>query len=509
MLLWRALYSIFHLGSYWPFIVPVLLAQVAIMHLTWRLCLRAGVVPWVATAAVAVLGVLGAGAEDLTWGFQIGFVGSVLFGLLAFDLLDRPAPRARGRSEVLASVALLAGLMCSTIGVAMVVGAAVLAFARLPRRRALWVIGPPAAAYLLWFAGVGHLGIAAHSDQFPLATFTNIPNYVWSGLSWALGQTFNLDSAGAAIVVGITVWVIWNMSTLWREHPALLGLFAAALSFYALAGLGRDTSVVTPEVSRYVYVAMVLLMPLLAKILSPQRAPVVARLAALALLAVTALGNVGQAQTWAHSRTALTAQLKTEVLATGRLLAAGDKDVTGPGAAPITYFPNLSAATLAGLERSHLLPGAALTAVDLVNARTLLAVGDWNGVNTELSPQPLAAGQFSYIRAEHANTARLPHNCVSFSPQTIASAMQVWLRVRPGDSSASVLVEAPPAHAASTNYLAAVLVPAHGPSSSTPVELVVPPDGTGYLTDNDAQADLVLLWDEGTALELCGISPRA
>jgi hypothetical protein len=250
-------------------------------------------------------------------------------------------------------------------------------------------------------------------------------------------------------------------------------------------------------------------MPLIAKILSPQRAPVVARLAALALLAITALGNVGQAQTWAHGRTALTDKLKTEVLATGRLLAAGDKDVAGRGAAPITYFPNLSAATLGGLERSHLLPGAALTPVDLVNARTLLAIGDWNGVNTELSPQPLAGGQFSYIKAEHANTARLPHNCISFSPQTIASAMQVWLQVTPGNSTASVLVEAPPSPAASTNYLAAVLVPPHGPSSSTPVELVVPPGGTGYLTDNDAQADLVLLWDEGTALELCGILPRA
>ncbi len=93
VLLWRGLFSVFHLSSYWPYIVPVLVAQVGVMHLTWRLCRRAGVTPWVATAAVVLLGFLGAGAEDLTWGFQIGFVGSVLFGLLGL----RPAGQAFSR----------------------------------------------------------------------------------------------------------------------------------------------------------------------------------------------------------------------------------------------------------------------------------------------------------------------------------------------------------------------------------------------------------------------------
>ncbi len=92
ILLWRGLYNVFHLSTYWPYLIPLLLAQVVIMHLAWRLCRRAGVDPWVATAAVTVLGFLGAGVEDLSSAFQIGFVASVLFGFVAFDLLDRPAP---------------------------------------------------------------------------------------------------------------------------------------------------------------------------------------------------------------------------------------------------------------------------------------------------------------------------------------------------------------------------------------------------------------------------------
>ena len=176
VLLWRGLFSVFHLSSYWPYIVPVLVAQVGVMHLTWRLCRRAGVTPWVATAAVVLLGFLGAGAEDLTWGFQIGFVGSVLFGLLAFDLLDRPlAGQAAHRAGTLASLALLASLMCSTIGDAMVVGAAVLVFARRPKREATRVLALPVLAYTVWFVVVGRLGLTEHSDQFPLATFTGVP----------------------------------------------------------------------------------------------------------------------------------------------------------------------------------------------------------------------------------------------------------------------------------------------------------------------------------------------
>ena len=94
VLLWRGLYHFVHLSSYWPYLVPVLLAQVAVMHLAWRICKHNAVDPWVATAAVALLGFLGAGAEDLASAFQVSFVGSVLFGFVAFDLLDRPEHRA-------------------------------------------------------------------------------------------------------------------------------------------------------------------------------------------------------------------------------------------------------------------------------------------------------------------------------------------------------------------------------------------------------------------------------
>jgi hypothetical protein len=95
---------------------------------------------------------------------------------------------------------------------------------------------------------------------------------------------------------------------------------------------------------------------------------------------------------------------------------------------------------------------------------------------------------------------------MDFDPETISPAMQVWLRVPPGPSAASVRVSAAPASPGLTNYLPALLVPPTGPASTSPVPLVVPAQGTGYLSDNAPRSEVVLLWDVGTPLELCGLS---
>jgi hypothetical protein len=478
------------------------------MHLSWRLSLRAGVPPWVATAAVCLLGFLGAGAENLTWAFQVGFVGSVFFGLMALELLDTCGPATPSSRPLAAGLALIAGLMCSTVGDAMLVAAAVLAARRLPRKRALRVVGPPVAAWVVWFAVVGRLGISAHSDRFSLTVATSVPNYIWTGLSSALGQTFNLPTAGGALLVGVGAWAGWHLRHLWARHPALLGLCAAALAFYALTALGRDTSTVDAGVSRYVYIALALLVPVIGKLLSSARASAVAQVGTAGLLALTALGNVGQAQTWTTARVALTSSLRTEVVATARWLGAGVQYVSGPDAPPIGALPDLTAGPLGRLQRSHLLPDTPVSEFDLINARTALAVGTWNGSVTALTRHPLSSARFTYEKSTFAAVSSQPGGCLALVPEG-ANPVQVWLRVAPGQRSASLRVESPPAATGTINYLAAVLVPPRGPTTSVPLELVVPHKGKGYLSDNDPQAELVITWNVGTPLTLCRLSGPA
>ncbi len=518
VLLWRGLYNVFHLSSYWPYMVPLLLTAAGVMHMAWRLCHRAGVDPWVATAAAGVLGFLGAGAEDLTSAFQIGFVASVLFGLIALDQLAWPAGatkahdlqevrRTRLRRDALASVALLASLMCSAIGIAMVAGAAVLVFSTRPVKRAAGVLVLPAASYLIWFAFVGRLGLTSPADHVSQTTLTTLPGYVWFGLSSALGTAFNLPSAGPALLVGLATWVGWHMRRRWREGPLLLALCVAAASFYTVAALGRDTTVgAGTVVSRYVYVGIAILLPVIASILSSVKVWRPARLAVIGLLIVTAVGNIGQARTWAESRVAVTSSLKTELVATAQLLGSGTHDVSGPAASPIGLYPDLSAGDIQRLERSGQLPHGALTPVDVANARALLAVGTWNDAKTALSRRPLFAGHFALVKVERSAAPVVSNGCVDFSPETISPPMQVWLRLTPGETAASVRLSTATAAPGVTNYVAAVLAPSRGPSSTVPVELAVPDTGTGYLSDNDAQADVVLLWDVGAPLALCGLA---
>ena len=159
--------------------------------------------------------------------------------------------------DVLASCALLASLMCSTIGDAMVIGAAVLLFARRPPKRALAVLALPVCSYVVWFAFVGRLGLTSRADQLSLTKVTTLPQYVWFGLSSALGQTFNLEAAGAALLVGLAAWVGWHLHSLGARTRPCIGLFVAAVAFYVVAGLGRDTTAgATTVVSRYVYVGI-------------------------------------------------------------------------------------------------------------------------------------------------------------------------------------------------------------------------------------------------------------
>lgn len=498
ILLWRGLYNVFRLGSYLPYLVPLLLAQVGVMHLAWRLCRREGTDPWVATVAVSVLGFLGAGSEDLAWAFQIGFVGSVLFGLLAFDLLDRRPPSfATTRLDGLASVALLASLMCSTVGDAMVAGGAVLIFARRPWRRALSVLALPVVSYVIWFALIGHLGLRSHADQLTTSTVTGLPAYVWTGLSSALGQAFNLEAAGAAALVGLAAWVVWRAQHLWDEHPALLGLSTAAVTFYVLVALGRDALGDSETVSRYVYVAIAILVPVVAQVLGPATRALAPRLLVIGLLLATALGNVGQAQSYLATRQQLVDGLKTDTEATARLLAAGVQDVAGPAAQPIRFEPTLTPVVLASLQRAHLLPPAELTPLDMVNARTLLAVA--------LGSRHVTKGRLGLLGDSYAVASASTGGCSTFSPQSVSQPMQIWLQLLPSETSASVQVSSPPAAAGLTNYLAALIVPREGPSATNPAELAMPAGGLTYVSYNDPDAKLVLMWNVGTPLKLCGL----
>ncbi len=255
ILIWRALFNLVGVRYYWLYALPLIAANLTVVHLLWRLMLRHEVDPWTATLLVAALAVLGVGFDDLTRAFQITFVGSVAFGLLAIDAIERDRfwlPPVWG----------VCALMCSNLGIPMVFGCVLVALTR--RRPAVAVVTavPPAVFFIVWYALIGHIGTYASSDIASLS-FGGLASYVWTGLTASLGGLVD----GSAHLGAVFVAVLAGAAAVRRNVPAALALTAVAL--YAFVGLGRLQA--GPEqalASRYSYIAVALCLPLIGQLIS-------------------------------------------------------------------------------------------------------------------------------------------------------------------------------------------------------------------------------------------------
>lgn len=142
---------------------------------------------WLALFAVTPVLFLGPAWEVLLWPFEIGFVGSVFFGLAALLSLE-PASR-RGDLAACASLVLSAGF--SSLGIPFLVGAAV-AVALRPRGRRLgsaWIVAIPALLFGAWYLGWGHEA----ESHMSLENALQAPKYIAEAISANVGSTLGLN----------------------------------------------------------------------------------------------------------------------------------------------------------------------------------------------------------------------------------------------------------------------------------------------------------------------------
>jgi len=119
ILAYRLMWWLFGLRTIAPYEALVILAHLTVAALLRTVMRRAGVGPWLSTVAATLFVFLGSGAENILVAFQITFVGSLAFGLGHLLLADHDGPV--DRRDWLGLLAGLAGLMCSGVGVTMVV----------------------------------------------------------------------------------------------------------------------------------------------------------------------------------------------------------------------------------------------------------------------------------------------------------------------------------------------------------------------------------------------------
>ena len=166
ILYYRFLWNVVGIRSYIPYLASVLALHIAFGFLLRSIMIRAQALPWIATLSVLVFSLYGAGYSDIVVRIQRRFDGSIFFGLLFLLAVDH-AGSVR-RRDVLGVVAGLASLMCSGIGVPMIIAVAVAIWIRHGIRRALLLILPLAGVYLIWFITVGHGAYSKHSSLVDL-----------------------------------------------------------------------------------------------------------------------------------------------------------------------------------------------------------------------------------------------------------------------------------------------------------------------------------------------------
>jgi hypothetical protein len=149
ILIYRVLFAVFGVRTYLPYALVLVLFHLLVAHLLWRLMLRAGVDWLVATGAAAVFMVLGAGWEDLVNAFQLTFVASLAFGLLALLVIPEKGPFQR--RDAWGWLCIVVSMLFSGVGLTMMLIAAVTTFLRRGWRLALAALSVPGAVYIVWY----------------------------------------------------------------------------------------------------------------------------------------------------------------------------------------------------------------------------------------------------------------------------------------------------------------------------------------------------------------------
>lgn len=377
ILIYRGLLAVVGLRSYGAFVAVLIALHLALTHLLWRVSRRAGATPAVATGVAAVFAVLGAGAENLLWAFQIGFVGCITFGWAAVLLHDHDGRFSR--RDVLGWVASVAALMTSGPGVVMA-GVATLAVA-LRRRRVVDTVLTalvPMAVFGTWWLLIGRDAPrgAAGSDAGP----GELAEWAWRGLTYAAEHVTGLPvetmvAGGVALGLLAAWWAFHPRLALGRGAPAVAGI-AGAVAFYLTTASGRvSLGIDASTAGRYVYIAAALLLPAVAVALSsavPRVAPwnAVVTVAVLGLCVVVGARNIDLMREQASIGMAGERAFEDRVLA-ARMVLDGGAPVL-PGWLDRARSPDLTNEALARIVRYGWLPDLGLPPETVLTARAPL-----------------------------------------------------------------------------------------------------------------------------------------
>lgn len=346
VLWYSAVFKIVGLHQYGPYVFGVVVVHLVAAALLRQLLRRAGAGPWPATGMAGAFLFLGSGAENLLWGFQIGFAGAVAFGLAQLWFVSGGGRRP-GWADLGGAVAAVGALMSSGPAITYVAVAAGSLALRGCWARAAIAAGAPAAAFVAWWVAFAR----GQRSGLPPAPTEDLAAFTMRGASHAVEAVAGLEGAGVVLVVVAVVAVARAAARHapgWQHSAAAL---AGVVLFYGLtatgrAGLGLEAALA----SRYVHtvgpLALLGVLPALLWLRDLLRPATAGSVALVVLISWALLVNVSAIWQFLRAYEPVVERART------RIEAAASLDLSGapPSAQPDpASSPNLTVAALTEL----------------------------------------------------------------------------------------------------------------------------------------------------------------
>ena len=241
-------FKIFGYDNYEVFRLLALIVHLAICFLVADLVRRRH--GWViATSVGMAVALMGGGYQNILWGFQIGFMGGLLFFLVALRCLQRSINSLGLLWPILTCLSVGLSVASASSGLGSLLVILILTLGGANRRRLWWVGIAPLVLYLVWYSQYGGTGM-------PTSVLSAMPESVARYGAASMSGFFGIDQRWGwpmlAIVLLLMLKSLWshrfNVSLL--SFPIFVLVFWLGVS-YTRGGFGGYGA------SRYVYVGAI------------------------------------------------------------------------------------------------------------------------------------------------------------------------------------------------------------------------------------------------------------
>jgi hypothetical protein len=242
------------LDDYALMMVPLIALQLCLGVLLFVIA-RARVGAGVAVGVAALALLTGLAYENFLIAGQAGQMASIVAGVAAFHVLDRPPGT---RTDRLLCGLMIVALCSSGLGIPVLVGVGVeLALTPAGRRR-LWVVGVPFALYVVWYLAYGANRAGLH--ELAISAL-----WAWTAMSLAAGALIGerqIEPGRDLLILLLLVLAYRTFRVAPASRVRLAAIATVLLTFYGLTAISRH-DVAPPSSSRYLTVGLVFLLLML------------------------------------------------------------------------------------------------------------------------------------------------------------------------------------------------------------------------------------------------------